>query len=77
MLWGAVGLLVGYAAGLATSLVLLGWAGPGVSRFVFRLCAYGSIVAGVDFGGERRRLKMALLRGLGLGVAIALLRTFL
>ena len=77
VLWGAYGLLAGYATGLLTSLLLLAWVGPEVSRFLFRVCAYGFIVAGVDYGGERPRLKRALLRGLGLGTAIALLRTAL
>ena len=77
VLWGAYGLLAGYAAGLLASLALLSWAGPEVSRFVLRVFAYGFIVAGVDYGGERPRWQRALLRGLGLGAAIALLRTAL
>ena len=74
VLWGAYGLLVGYAAGIVASLLVLGWAGPYVAQFLFRLCAYGFILAGLDYGGDRPRWKRALLRGFGLGAAIALLR---
>lgn len=74
VLWGAYGLLVGYAVGILASLVVLSWAGPYVAQFLFRVSAYGFILAGLDYGGERRRWKRALLRGFGLGAAIALLR---
>jgi len=74
LLWGAYGLLAGFATGTLLSLVLLGWAGPLAAQFVFRLCAYGFILAGLDFGGDRPRWRRALLRGFGLGAAIALLR---
>ncbi|HLL83549.1 MAG TPA: hypothetical protein VK420_12880 [Longimicrobium sp.] len=74
LLWGAFGLLAGFATGILASLVVLSWAGPVVAQFVFRLCAYGFILAGLDFGGQRARWRQALLRGFGLGAAIALLR---
>ncbi|HEX8672139.1 MAG TPA: hypothetical protein VF710_09630 [Longimicrobium sp.] len=77
LLWGAYGLLAGFATGILASLVVLSWAGPLIAQFVFRLCAYGFILAGLDYGGERRRWKRALLRGFGLGAAIALLRVAL
>lgn len=74
LLWGAYGLLAGFATGTLLSLALLSVTGPLAAQFVFRLCAYGFILAGLDFGGERARWKKALLRGFGLGAAIALLR---
>jgi hypothetical protein len=74
LLWGAFGLLAGFAAGTIFSLVLLAWTGPLAAQFVFRLCAYGFILAGLDFGGERARWRQALLRGFGLAAAIAILR---
>ena len=74
LLWGAFGLLAGFASGTILSLALLSWTGPLAAQFVFRLCAYGFILPGLDYGGERARWRQALLRGFGLGAAIALLR---
>ena len=74
LLWGAFGLLAGYAAGILLSLAVLSWAGPLAAQFVFRLCAYGFILAGLDFGGDRTRWRRSLLRGFGLAAAIAVLR---
>lgn len=74
LLWGAYGLLAGFVTGTLFSLLLLSWAGPLAAQFVFRLCAYGFILAGLDYGGERARWKQALLRGFGLAAAIAILR---
>lgn len=74
LLWGAYGLLAGFATAILASLAVLSVAGPLVAQFVFRFCAYGFILAGLDFGGERPRWRRALLRGFGLGAAIALLR---
>lgn len=74
LLWAAYGLLAGFASGTILSLALLSWTGPYVAQFVFRLCVYGFILAGLDYGGERARWRQALLRGFGLGAAIALLR---
>jgi hypothetical protein len=77
VLWGAYGLLAGFAVGILASLLVLSWAGPYVAQFLFRVSAYGFILAGLDYGGERARWKRALLRGFGLGAAIALLRVAL
>lgn len=77
LVWGGYGLLAGYLVGIVLSLLLLTVVGPRGAQFVFRVCAYGFILAGVDFGGERPRLKRALLRGFGLGAAIAVLRSLL
>ncbi|MBD0320727.1 MAG: hypothetical protein ICV87_10365 [Gemmatimonadetes bacterium] len=74
VLWGVYGLLVGFAVGIVASLLVLSWAGPFIAQLLFRVSAYGFILAGLDYGGERRRWKQALLRGFGLGAAIALLR---
>jgi hypothetical protein len=74
LLWGAYGLLAGFATGTLFSLALLSVAGPLAAQFVFRLCAYGFILAGLDYGGERPRWRQALLRGFGLAAAIAILR---
>lgn len=74
LLWGAFGLLAGYATGILASLLVLSGAGPLVAQFVFRLCAYGFILAGLDYGGERGRWRRALLRGFVLAAAIAVLR---
>ncbi|HEX8455080.1 MAG TPA: hypothetical protein VF647_23580 [Longimicrobium sp.] len=74
LLWGAYGLLAGFATGILASLALLTVVGPLAAQFVFRLCAYGFILAGLDYGGERARWRQALLRGFGLGAAIAVLR---
>ena len=77
VLWGAYGLLAGFAVGILLSLAVLSWAGPYWAQFLFRVSAYGFILAGLDYGGERPRWKRALLRGFGLGAAIALLRVAL
>lgn len=76
-LWGAIGLIAGYVGGLVLSLLLLSVVGRDPARFIFRVCAYGGIFAGIDYGGERPRLRSALLRGFGLGALIALLRSAL
>jgi hypothetical protein len=76
-MWGVYGLLAGYAAGILASLLLLSWTGPYAAQFVFRLLAYGFIFAGIDYAGQRQHWRRALLRGFGLGTAIALLRTAL
>lgn len=77
LLWAAYGLVAGYAAGILASLLLLSLIGPQGARFVFRVCVYGCIFAGVDYGGERPRLRRSLLRGFGLGAGIAVLRDLL
>ena len=75
--WAAYGLLAGYATGIVTSLLLLNLVGPLGARFVFRVCVYGCILTGLDYGGERPRLRRSLLRGFGLGAGIAVLRDLL
>lgn len=77
VMWGAYGLLAGYAAGIVASLALLSWTGPYVAQFAFRVMAYGFIFAGLDHAGQRPHWRRALLRGFGLGTAIALLRAAL
>ncbi len=77
VIWGAFGVLAGFAAGSLVSLALLGWTGPYVARFVFRVLAYGLMFAGLDYAGQRRHWRRALLRGSGLGTAVALLRAVL
>ncbi len=77
LLWGVYGLLAGYAVGILLSLALLSLAGPYVAQFVFRVMAYGFIFAGIDYAGQRRHWRRALLRGFGLGAAIAILRAVL
>lgn len=77
VIWGAYGLLAGFAAGALASLALLSFTGPYVAQFVFRVLAYGFLFAGLDYAGQRPHWKRSLLRGFGLGTAIALLRAAL
>jgi hypothetical protein len=77
VIWGAYGLLAGFAAGALASLALLSFTGPYVAQFIFRVLAYGFLFSGLDYAGQRQHWKRSLLRGFGLGTAIALLRAAL
>ncbi len=77
LLWGAAGAVAGFVIGFVLLVTLVTPLGRGAALFAFRVFAYSGVLVGIDFGGERPRLKRALLRGFALGTAIALLRSAL